>query len=112
MRKFTRVILLCLALVMGVSVAACGAGSETDPTQSASADPTDASTVNPTDAVTQAPTSQATQGATQAPTTAPTVAPVAVEGEGAVLWQVAVKDALTMSYVIKTKNNKIIVIES
>ena len=117
MRNFRRVIVLCLALVMGLSVAACGAGTESDPTQSVTADPTGASTASPTDEMTQAPTSQATQsatatqGATQAPTTAPTVAPVAVEGEGAVLWQVAVKNALTMSYVIKTKNNKIIVID-
>lgn len=122
MRKFKRVILLCLAVLMGLSFAACGAGSETEPTEGPTLNPTDGGTVVPTDGATQAPTSEATQaptatqgttnGSTTAPTTAPTTSsPVAVEGEGAVLWQVAVKDALTMSYVVKTKNNKIIVID-
>lgn len=108
MRNFKRVILLCLAVAMGLSFAACGRGSETEPTKEPSVNPTDAATQAPTSGTTQAPT--ATQGATNAPAV-PTTSPVAVEGEGAVLWQVAVPDALTMSYVIKTKNNKIIVID-
>lgn len=106
MRKFRRIILLCLAAMMCLSIAACGVGVETEPTKEPTLEPTDV----PTDDATQAPT--ATQGATDAPTQAPaTTSPTGVEGEGAVLWQVAVTNALTMSYVIKTKNNKIIVID-
>ena len=33
MRNFKRVILLCLAVAMGLSFAACGTGSETEPTK-------------------------------------------------------------------------------
>ena len=115
MSKFARIILVNLATILCFSVVGCGkdaAGSFSSPTktpvQSATVAPTGTQAATPTaNAQTQTPTQAPTATATANPTTTPTV----VEGEGAVLWQVAVPDALTMSYVIKTKNNKIIVID-
>ncbi len=109
MSKLVRMILLSLAMVMCLCVVGCGKDAETSPSPSADA-PTqsgdatsDAQTSNPTNAPTQAPT--------DVPAESPSATPETFQGEGAVLWQISVKDALTMSYVIKTKNNKIIVID-
>ena len=88
MSKFMRVLLLNLAMLMCFSAIGCGKDDGTAPTSAPSADVQ-----------------------TDVPTEAPTEEPIPVEGEGAVLYQVAVKNALTMSYVIHTKNNKIIVID-
>ncbi len=89
MRKLRSVIVLCLVAVMGISLFGCGAGStETEPTQSA--------TVKPTQ-----------PGQTEAPT----ATPKPEKTYDAAVHQLAVTDALMMSYVIETKNDKVIVID-
>ena len=89
MRKLRRVIVLCLVAVMGISLFGCGAGStETEPTQSATVKPTQSGN-----------------------TEAPTATPKPEKTYDAAVHQLAVTDALMMSYVIETKNDKVIVID-
>lgn len=123
MSKFTRVILLNFALLMCFSVVGCGK-DQVEPFREPTQTPASSVTATGTPAGSQDATKPTANVPTKAPTKAPSVTtptkkpvatpaatPTVVEGEGAVLYQVAVKDALSMSYVIRTKNNKIIVID-
>ncbi len=106
-----------LIVLLGISFVGCeketqnATGSSADSTTAAgegSAVPTEGETQNTT--VPPVQTLAPTPTKTPTPTNTPVSDPV-VEGEGAVLYQVSVKNVLMMSYVIKTKNNKIIVID-